>query len=207
MNTPTGICISGNKYERRRGSIMHAAAAVFAEKGFHGASTHDIAERVGMKQGSLYYYFPSKDSALEAICLFAIGEKVARLKLVLDSELSLPKKIRQVVHDQLHGMKARCDHRIVFMEQRRYLPAEPRERIRAFGREYRHLLVGMLRDAQQQGAVAADLDVNLAARALIGLCDSVAPWYQQDDSLDTDTVADQYARMFYSGIQPIKKRR
>ena len=39
---------------------MRAAATVFAEKGFHGASTRDIAERLGIKQASLYYYFDSK---------------------------------------------------------------------------------------------------------------------------------------------------
>ena len=40
-------------------------AAVFAEKGFHGASTQDIANRLGINQAALYYYFPSKEAALE----------------------------------------------------------------------------------------------------------------------------------------------
>lgn len=202
MNTSNDTAKPNSKYERRREAILHAAAAVFAEKGFHGASTQDIADRLDMKQGSLYYYFASKDAALEAICLHGVSESIVRLKQVLKANLTLPEKIRQVVHNQLHGLKTRCDYRLVFMQQRRFLPTEPRERLREYGREYRRLLAGLLKSAQRRGEIARELDVNLAARALIGLCDSVAPWYQQDISLDIDGIADQYARLFYAGIQP-----
>jgi hypothetical protein len=93
---------------------------------------------------------------------------------------------------------------VVFVQQRRLLPAEPRERIRALGREYRALLADLLREAQRHGDVAADVDAELAARALVGLCDSVAPWFQQDASLDIDTIAEQYTRLFCAGIQPAR---
>jgi TetR/AcrR family transcriptional regulator, cholesterol catabolism regulator len=60
------------KYQRRYGEIIDAVAAVFAEKGYHGASTKDIADRLGIRQGSLYYYFASKESALEEVCQIGV---------------------------------------------------------------------------------------------------------------------------------------
>jgi hypothetical protein len=130
-----------------------------------------------------------------------VGEVLGRLRLVVEADLSLEEKIRQVVRDQLHGLETRCDHWVVFMQQRRFLPAEARKQVREMGREYRRLLTGMLSDAQRQGEVEADLDVDLAARALIGMCDSVALWYQRDSSLDIERIADQYYRLFYKGIR------
>jgi hypothetical protein len=59
----------------------------------------------------------------------------------------------------------------------------------------------MLREAQAKGAIAADIDAALTTRALIGLCNSVAPWYQEDASLDVEHIAQQYARLFCAGIQ------
>src|SRR5262245_47183554 len=53
---------------RRSAEIIDATARVFAEKGFHGASTQDIADVLGIRQASLYYYFPSKEAALEVVC-------------------------------------------------------------------------------------------------------------------------------------------
>ena len=41
----------------------------FAERGFHGATTQDIADVLGIRQASLYYYFSSKEAALELVCL------------------------------------------------------------------------------------------------------------------------------------------
>jgi len=58
---------------RRAPQIIEAAARVFAERGFHGATTQDIADVLGIKQASLYYYFSSKEVALELVCLRGYG--------------------------------------------------------------------------------------------------------------------------------------
>ena len=56
---------------RRAPQIIEAAAQVFAERGYHGATTQDIADVLGIRQASLYYYFPSKEAALELVCIKA----------------------------------------------------------------------------------------------------------------------------------------
>ena len=40
----------------REQEIIAAAARVFLEKGYHAATTRDIAAAVGIQQASLYYY-------------------------------------------------------------------------------------------------------------------------------------------------------
>lgn len=50
--------------EARRSQILDAAAAVFAEKGFHRATTRDIAGEAGIAEGTIYNYFESKDDLL-----------------------------------------------------------------------------------------------------------------------------------------------
>jgi AcrR family transcriptional regulator len=47
-----------------REEILDAAAALFAERGYAGTSTRSIAERVGIRQASLYYHFAGKDEML-----------------------------------------------------------------------------------------------------------------------------------------------
>ena len=49
-----------------RERIVEAAAEAFAEKGFHGASTRDIAQRAGANQGLITYHFRSKDELWRA---------------------------------------------------------------------------------------------------------------------------------------------
>ena len=74
------------RYQHQKQLAIRSAASVFAEKGFHGASTRDIAERMGIKQGSLYYYFKSKEDALGEVCLYGIEDYVEMKWLMLQQE-------------------------------------------------------------------------------------------------------------------------
>lgn len=47
-----------------RDEILDHAAALFAERGYSGTTTRAIAERVGIRQASLYYHFAGKDEIL-----------------------------------------------------------------------------------------------------------------------------------------------
>ncbi|MEO8532081.1 MAG: helix-turn-helix domain-containing protein [Deltaproteobacteria bacterium] len=52
----------------QRGSdILERIKAVFAEKGFDGASMQDLARAAGMSAGNFYRYFPSKDAIISAM--------------------------------------------------------------------------------------------------------------------------------------------
>lgn len=49
--------------------ILDAAARLFVERGYAATSTRAIADEVGIRQASLYYYFSNKESLLNALLL------------------------------------------------------------------------------------------------------------------------------------------
>ncbi|MHC4607207.1 MAG: TetR/AcrR family transcriptional regulator [Planctomycetota bacterium] len=55
--------------EARRLAILGAAKEVFFEKGFHGATMDQIAERGELGKGTLYLYFPSKEDLYVSLLL------------------------------------------------------------------------------------------------------------------------------------------
>lgn len=50
-----------------RAAILEAAEQVFAERGFHGARIHDIAERARIAVGTVYNHFAQKEDVLVAL--------------------------------------------------------------------------------------------------------------------------------------------
>lgn len=50
-----------------REQILDSAVELFIERGFSATTTRAIAERVGIKQASLYYHFPAKDDIFAAL--------------------------------------------------------------------------------------------------------------------------------------------
>jgi AcrR family transcriptional regulator len=53
--------------KQRVAALLDASAALFAEKGYDGATMTEIAERAGAAIGSLYQFFPSKEALAEAL--------------------------------------------------------------------------------------------------------------------------------------------
>ena len=57
----------GSIRERNQTRILKAAEAVFAEKGFDGATTAGIAERAGVPKPNVHYYFGTKQQLYDRI--------------------------------------------------------------------------------------------------------------------------------------------
>src|SRR5437868_14146281 len=53
--------------EERRQSIVDAVRGVFAEKGFDGTTTRELAKAAGVSEALLYKHFPSKESLYAAM--------------------------------------------------------------------------------------------------------------------------------------------
>ena len=56
--------------------ILDAAAQLFVERGFAATSTRAIADRVGIRQASLYYHFPSKEQILKVLLMRTVEPSV-----------------------------------------------------------------------------------------------------------------------------------
>lgn len=63
---PSATTARQRQREATRRRILEAAIAVFAEKGFLGASTREIARRADSNQGLITYYFRSKEELWRA---------------------------------------------------------------------------------------------------------------------------------------------
>ncbi len=71
----------------RRGEILEAAFAVFAERGYDAGSMRDIAARVGVSEPALYRHFPGKEAIFLALMRTGIG-RLRREGLALIDSMS-----------------------------------------------------------------------------------------------------------------------
>ena len=68
--------------------ILAAAAVVFDEAGYAGATTNDIAREAGISIGSLYQYFPHKDALLVELAHRHVDSVVAAVDAFASSTVS-----------------------------------------------------------------------------------------------------------------------
>ncbi len=188
------------RYEQHRDEAIRAAASVFAEKGYHGASTTDIAERLGIKQASLYYYFDSKEQALSEVCLFGIQDYVSRMDTIVDKNIGMEAKLLAVVHSHLSAYRERNEALKVYNNERLYLPENKRTEIKRLGSHYRERLEQMLIGAQRLGELAPTLDCHFAALSIISLCNGFGELIVRDPELDVFDLSQKCAELLLHGL-------
>ena len=70
--------------EERRAVIVEAALPRFAQKGFAGTTTKEIAEAAGISEALLFKHFPTKDALVLAVLEGFVDEIEAAKARVLD---------------------------------------------------------------------------------------------------------------------------
>ncbi len=178
------------------------AATVFAEKGYAGASTRDIAERLGVRQASLYYYFPSKEAALARICELGVKDFIDNLHSIIGEPMAAADKLRAAIANHLSPLRSQpeADYIRVFLRHRHELPDGSRQSIAALARTYQGLIEQLFLEGIASGQLRGDLDPKLATLALLGLCNSVISNRALPRSSSIDDIIDEYARLTTGGV-------
>ena len=195
------------RLRKRAAEILAAAAKVFARRGYHGASTQDIADVLGIRQASLYYYFESKEAALEAVCAAGVEDYAVRALRIERGPGSASEKVARLVFQHLAPMAERLEFTQAFLRERRFLPDPARRRIRAFERRYERIIQRVIEDGIASGEFRADLDSRMATLALLGLGNSAATWYGREPGATLERITSNYVdllvRAFRKGDAPV----
>jgi AcrR family transcriptional regulator len=117
--------------EDRREEIARVAVALFAERGFDGASMSELAERLSLSKAGIYHYFPTKESILyEALRDYAV-RLVATVEAADDPMAAPEARLHAVVLALLELYRdADALHKVQVNDLAR-LPALEQEEIRA----------------------------------------------------------------------------
>ncbi|MBT3704099.1 MAG: TetR/AcrR family transcriptional regulator [Alphaproteobacteria bacterium] len=186
---------------KRLKEIRDAAASVFAEKGFHGASTRDIADRLGIKQAGLYHYFSSKNAALTEVCRMGVEEFHDRARDIANADMTADEKITAAIAAHMAPFHQMPDYVKVFLNERRYLSSDTAKPVTRLAASYEKVLQGMFEEGVLDKTFQPDLDCRLVTLAMLGLCNSVLQWYRGSDATEITDIAHKYAGIIVGGVK------
>lgn len=189
------------KYTAKYLLVLDAAAHQFAEKGYHVATTKDIAESLGVQQGSLYYYIRSKEAALEQICFVAMKGYVDFSAQIRRSRKPAAQKIEELIRRHLQTLDERPDFFRVFLAHRHELSTVPRHELGRQIRAYEAHVEGILLQGVRRGELRADCDCRITALGLMGMCNAVVSWHAKRGRQPVREIAAELARMVIWGLK------
>jgi AcrR family transcriptional regulator len=172
-----------------REHLLAAAAKVFAERGFEGASVEQIAAEAGLSKGTLYWNFKSKDELFLALLEEHIGRRIEAI-VELTASLSADQDLSQQASRWLSAL-LEDEPQVVLLAQEYWaraardpvLKAVYAERLRSLGEALTRAL-----DARRErlGAPVLPMPTEEVATAYIALADGLA----RRRLIDPDSVPD-----------------
>ena len=182
-----------------RKNILDAAAQVFRQKGFHGASMSDIAEAVNLQKASLYHHVSSKQEILLALLDRALGLLTEHIAGIAAQDIPADQKLRQMMRAYLIALADNSDLSSVLLFEHRSLDKKSHAR----HVPHRDKFEGLWRDVLNEGVrtkVFDCKDTAMAVRALMGVMNWTLTWYRPDGDKSIEKIADEYADLLFQGL-------
>ena len=161
-------------HDERRAAIARAAWRTIARHGVDASTVRSIAREAGCSTGVLQHYFPDKDALLLHALRLATAQTGGRMAKRAERAAGLP-ALREVLREALPlDADSRLEWRIwlAFWGRAVTDAALAGEQRRRYA-EWRGLVRGLLRDAQQRGELPRRLDAAREADALVAFVDGV----------------------------------
>ena len=169
--------ITAEHEQEIRDRIVRAATAVFAEKGYHGATIADVVACSGLSVGAIYTHFRGKDElfllSCDATAERGLDELGARLAMLSSTRERLTAALAYYVEtiDTFDGEPGQVSLIRAWAEANQELG------VRDMLVRRRERLVGaatlLLREGMARGDLPAWMDVDDLARAFTGLLDGL----------------------------------
>lgn len=167
---------------RRSAEIIEAAAQVFAQRGYHGATTQDIADVLQIRQASLYYYFPSKEVALELVCMRGAEGFYETERAIAQGPGTATERLCGLIRAHISPLLDRANFVKVFLTQRQFLPVSSRRKVGKVSRAIERLFEDVLKEGQRDGEFRSDLDTRLATLSILSVVNGCAAWYSREQA-------------------------
>ncbi|HEY0228688.1 MAG TPA: TetR/AcrR family transcriptional regulator [Mycobacterium sp.] len=185
----------------RRAQIMKVAADMFSGGSYDDTSMEAIAQQVGIRKASLYYYFTSKDDLLAQMHQESFEPIIyAHQQRVGGGELGPRDLLLAMMTDLISLLETHSgDMRMVF-DYYRELPESARAKITDQGDRYRQLLVDVLDRGVAEGQFTIT-EPNLTALAILGMCSSTHHWFRPGQGLTAAAIAQHFYDTLINGIE------
>lgn len=187
--------------ESRRLVLDHAAK-LFRAHGYAAVSLRDIAAACGIKAGSLYYHFASKEQIVAEVLntgVDTVFDEARRSVEALPPDAPLALRLRAAIGAHLHSLLGLDDYTGANIRIFGHVPERVRAAAVAHRRRYEDWWRALLDRGAAEGAFAPGTDLRLVRLFLLGAMNWSLEWHRPG-SQDVDDIAERLATMVLHGV-------
>jgi TetR/AcrR family transcriptional regulator, cholesterol catabolism regulator len=199
-STPEAVPAS----DATRDLILVEAARLFRHQGYAATTLRQIADAAGIKAGSIYYHFGSKDEILGLVLDRGINVVIVEVHRRVDA---LPpgathrQRVVAAIEGHLFGLLQHGDFTSANIRLYGQIPLAAKNRHRVVRRAYADYWDTLLQNAMQAGELRSDTNLAVMRLYLIGALNWTVEWFNPQRG-SFKSFVDQIAAIVFDGIGP-----
>jgi AcrR family transcriptional regulator len=181
--------------------VLTAGAQLFREQGYGVSTTRELSARLGITKASLYYHISSKEDLLRLICLESLRRVTESVGAAIDANSDPLEKVRAVLYAHLESVLGDLDLHATMLLELRSLTGEFREEVQQARDAFEVLVMSVIANAQEAGALRTDLSAKQLTVGVLSLLNWTIAWYHPGGGLSPSELAEIFWRLYLTGAQ------
>jgi TetR/AcrR family transcriptional regulator, cholesterol catabolism regulator len=179
--------------------ILDTAARLMRQKGYEATTIRAIALEVGIKAGSIYHHFPSKDDIVQRVVdegVRVVYEAVVGALAALPPKSSPRKRLETAVRAHLLSSLEHSDYTSASIRAFAFLPPKVREECRVERKKYEDVWRKIIKDLAETGIIHPSVSQDSVRLLLLGAVNWAGEWYRPG-RLSIDKIARDFAASIF----------
>jgi TetR/AcrR family transcriptional regulator, cholesterol catabolism regulator len=166
-----------------RRQILDAAAYLLRHRGYEATTTRAIATAVGIKGGSIYHHFPSKDAIVGEVVnegVRVVYDAVENALSALPADATPRRRLEAVIKAHLLSSLEHSNYTSASIRAFAFLPDNVRQDCRIERRRYEVLWAELVSELYQAGLIDPNISPESIRLLLLGALNWAGEWYRPD---------------------------
>jgi len=206
-NRPSAARSTADTDLTKRAQILDQAAKLFRRHGYAATTLRQIAEATGIKAGSIYYHFSSKEEILVEVMDTGIRMVAAAVREKVDAlpaGASNRERIAAAVEGHLYGLLHHGDFTSANIRIYGQIPQSAKDRHRIVRLEYADYWDRLFAKAQRSGELRSDVPLSVMRLFVLGSLNFTVEWYNPKRG-SFESFARSISALVFDGILNLGK--
>ncbi len=182
--------------------VVEAAARVFAEKGYEASRLEDIANELGVLQGSLYYHIKSKSDLLSLVQRRRLAQNTDSIEAISRGPGSATQRLRELVTEHLSLIDQYFPESLQW-----FVEGDPAKSltegpaiVEALHQRYYRAWIVVIRQGIECGEFRREMDPHVTTRLVLGTCNWFTRWYAKGGKYTMAELTEMVLDFGFHGI-------
>lgn len=184
--------LRSKKIAKKKQEILRSAAEVLAEKGYHGTTMEEIAAKILMTKGSMYYYFKNKEDLLYQCHKMIMDICLEKIEQIVNSDLSPLEKLKSAIKSHIILATSEKSMFLIMGKPYQKFSDDQLYEVRELRRNYGHYFDRILNEGIEKQEFES-VDIKITRFIFLSALNGLLQWYKQEGPLTGEEIADMYA--------------